>query len=150
MNPFFELTARDKLIEVLRWLGVLPAAFLGDTAVQFLFGGVVQLAGIGVGGPLGDLGFAHALRVFLYYVPHKAVFVVAGAKIAPRYQWRTAIGLAGLGLLLSLMTHVVGQYVRGNSLGSTNYIHLLAETAGLVAGAAYIYWQGAARDLRTG
>jgi hypothetical protein len=35
-KPFSELTGRGRLIEVLSWLCVLPAASLGDMAAQFV------------------------------------------------------------------------------------------------------------------
>jgi hypothetical protein len=71
-------------------------------------------------------------------VPPKSAFVIAGAKVAPRRRSATAIVLALLGLLLSLMTHVIAQNLAGNRLGIVNYTHLFAESAGVLGGAAYI------------
>jgi len=141
MRPFSELTGRGKLFEVLRWLCVLPTALLGDIVVQFVIGAVVQIASYGGWGGLGDSNIAYALGVFLYYVPRKSAFVIAGAKMAPRHQMATAIGLTVLGLLFSLMTHVVGQHLAGNRVGIVNYTHFVAESAGVLGGAAYILLQ---------
>jgi len=138
MKPFSELTGRGKLIEVLRWLCVLPAAVLGDIAAQFVVVAAFQVASFGGWGILGDSNIAYFLRVLLGYVPPKAAFVIAGAKMAPRYQRATAIMLALLGFLFSLMTHVISQRLAGRRIGVTNYTQLFAESAGVLGGAAYI------------
>jgi hypothetical protein len=49
--------------------------------------------------------------------------------------------LTVVGVCLSLMTHVAGQHLLGNRVGTANYTHFLVESAGLVCGAAYILWQ---------
>ena len=74
------------------------------------------------------------------YVPRTAAFVIAGAKMAPRHQRTTAIVLAVAVVCVSLMTHVVGQHLAGNRVGSVNYMHMLAESAGALVGAACICW----------
>jgi hypothetical protein len=144
MKPFSELSRRAKLIEVLRWLGVLPAALLADFAVLRIVGAVfavAHLVGSGRWGTPGDSGIAYPLSVLLYYVPRQLAFVVAGAKVAPRHQTATAIVLTGLGIFVSLMTHVVGQHLAGNRVGTTNYTHFLAESAGLLSGAGCLLWR---------
>jgi hypothetical protein len=138
MRLLSDLTGRARLYEVLRWLCVLPAAFLGDIVAQFVSGAAVQIAKSVGGGVLGDSTFTYSLGVFLYYVPRKSVFVIAGAKMAPRVQMATAIGLMVLGILISLMTHVVGQHLAGNRVGIVNYIHFLAESGGALCGMACI------------
>jgi hypothetical protein len=141
MKPFSELTGRGRLIEVLRWFCVLPAAVLGDIVAKVVVGAVVQIASYGGWGILGDSNIAYSLRVLLYYVPPKSAFVIAGAKMAPRHQRATAIVLTLLGLLFSLMTHVIGQRLAGDRVGIVNYTHLFAESAGVLGGAAYILLQ---------
>ena len=42
-------------------------------------------------------------------MPWEFVLVMAGAKMAPRHRFVTAIVLTALGVFLSLMTHVIGQ-----------------------------------------
>lgn len=140
MTPFSELTGRARRIEVLRWLGVLPAALLGDFVVHFILGAVVHFASYG-GWGTGGSNIAYVLSLFLYYVPRKSAFVIAGAKTAPRHQAPAAIVLTLLGLVLSLMIHVVGQHLAGNRVGIVNYTHFVAESAGVLGGAAYILWQ---------
>jgi hypothetical protein len=149
MRTFSELTRRGRLLEVLRWLCVLPVALLGDFVMQFIVGAVVQIASYGGWGDLGNSNIGYAFGIFLYYVPRKSAFVIAGAKMAPRHQIAAAIGLTVLGFLLSLMTHVVGQYLGGNRVGITNYMHFLAESVGVLGGATYIVLQ-AWRERRTG
>ena len=58
--------------------------------------------------------------------------------MAPRRQMGTAIVLAVLGIVFSLLTHIVSQHLHGNRVGTTNYLHFLAESAGVLGGAGYI------------
>jgi len=148
MKPFSELTGRGRLIEVLRWLCVLPAAVLGHIALEFVVEAAWQIASSGGWGILGDWNSAYSLMMFLHLVPPKSAFVIAGAKMAPRYQRATAIVLTLLGFLFSLMTHVISQHLAGRRVGITNYTHLFAEFAGAVGGAAYIVLE-ARRNRRT-
>ena len=141
MKPFTELTGRGRLIEVLRWLCVLPAAVLGEIALEFVVAAAVQIAVYGGWGILGDSNIAYFLRMFLFHVLPKSVFVIAGTKMAPRYQGVTAIVLTLLGFLFSLLTHVISQHLAGRRVGIVNYTHLFAESAGMVGGAAYILLQ---------
>jgi hypothetical protein len=139
MKPFSELTGRGKLIEFLRWLGVLPAAVIADVATQFVGESVVQIARYVGWDILGASTFANPLILFLFYFTPKSAFVIAGATTAPRHQRATAIVLILLGILFSLLTHVISQhFFAGRRLGIVNYLHLCTESAGLFAGAAYI------------
>ena len=138
MKAYSELTGLGRLIEVLRWLCVLPAAVLGDIALEIVVAAAVQIADYGGSGILDDSDVAYSLRLFLYYVPQKSAFVIAGAKMAPRYQRATAIALTVLGFLFSLMTHVIVQHLDGRRVGIANYTHLFAESAGVLGGAACI------------
>jgi hypothetical protein len=139
MKPFSELTVRGRLIEVLRWLGVLPVAVWAGIALEFVVVVAGQIASFGEWGILGDSNIAYVLRMLLFYVATKSAFVIAGAKTAPRYQRATAIVLTLLGFLFSLLTHVISQHLAGRRVGITNYTHLFAESAGMLAGAAYIF-----------
>jgi len=149
MRPFAELTAGRKGIEVLRWLCVLPAAVLGHLAVDFLVAAAftfVRDLGLAIDGEsvvtnvLGQLLVyatpKSALGLLLIYVTPKAAFTVAGAKMAPRYQARTAMLLTLVGFMHSAWTHLYG-----NRIGPTNCLHVSAETVGLLSGAAFIFWQ---------
>lgn len=128
--------------EILRWLCVLPASFVGAIAVHFLVGTLLQIAGIGGGSLRGGSNIAYWLGVVLNYVPQESAFVIAGALMAPRRQIATSIVLALLGLVFSLMTHVIGQHLAGNRVGIVNYLHLIAESFGLLVGAVFIFWYG--------
>jgi hypothetical protein len=142
MKPFSELTARGKLIEVLRWLCVLPAAVLVEIAAEFVVEFVVQCARNAGWDILGDSIIAKSLTLLLFYVLPKSAFVIAGAKTAPRHHSATAIVLTLIGFLFSLMTHIISQhYLAGRRLGMVNFLHLSAESAGAVGGAAYILLQ---------
>lgn len=140
MNPSSDTSAGGRHVDVLRWFGVVPAAVLGDLAASFAVGAILQVAGLGAGSNPGRSVFAHYSGIVLFYVSRKIAFVVAGAKMAPRRQMTTAIVLAVAVVCVSLMTHVVGQHLAGNRVGSVNYTHMLAESAGALVGAAYIYW----------
>jgi hypothetical protein len=148
MKPFSELTNRERSIEVLRWLGVLPAAVLAHFAARFALGSVVLLASHAAWG-FDDSTIAYYLKVILYYLPPKSAFVIAGAKMAPRHQRATTIALTVVGVIFSLMTHVVGQHLAGNRVGIVNYTHFVAESAGVLVGAGYILLKigRASRDL---
>lgn len=141
MTPFSDLTGRARLIEVLRWLCILPAAVLANFVVQFFVGAVVQFARSAGWDNLSDSAIAYSTGLLLGYVAPKSAFVVVGSKVAPRRQLGTAIVLTALGILFSLLTHVVGQLLRGSLVGTTNYLHFLAESAGALGGAAYIVLQ---------
>jgi hypothetical protein len=71
------------------------------------------------------------------------VFVIGGALTAPRHRAATAILLAVIGVLLSLLIHVVGQHLAGNRVGSINYVQFLAESMGLLSGLAFVVWHDA-------
>jgi hypothetical protein len=146
MKPFSELTGRGRLIEVLRLLCVLPAAVLGHIALEFVVEATWQIANSGGWGIPGDSNIVRSLMMFLHLVPPKSAFVIAGARMAPRYQRATAIVLTLLAFLFSLMTHVISQHQAGRRAGITNYTHLFAEFAGAVGGAAYIVLE--ARRIR--
>ena len=148
MKPFSESTGRQRLIEALRWLCVLPAAVLGHIALEFVVGAAWQIGRSGGWAIPGDSNSAYYLMMFLHLVPPKSAFVIAGARMAPRYQRATAIVLTLLGFLFSLMTHVISQHQAGRRVGITNYTHLFVEFAGAVGGAAYIVL-AARRNRRT-
>ena len=117
-------------VEWLRWLCVLPAAFLIRFAAQLALG----LATRGAGEEL--------VRRFVVYSASEAIFVVIGASVAPRRQSTVAIVLAVLGAVLSLLKHVVVQYAAGNRVRSTNYIDFALDGFGLACGAALVIAAG--------
>jgi hypothetical protein len=141
VKPFSELTGRDRSIEGFRWLCVLPAAVLANFTADFVVGAVVQVVQYRGWDILGGSIVAKSLTLFLFHVPPESAFVIAGAKMAPRHQRATAMALTLLGFLFSLMTHVISQQLSERRVGIVNYLHLSAESAGLLGGATYILLQ---------
>jgi hypothetical protein len=120
-----------KSVEWLRWLSVLPAAFLARYAARLALGLLTH----GVGQEM----LAVLARKLVVYSASEAVFVVVGAMVAPRKQKTVAIVLAVLGAVLSLLKHVVVQYAAGNRVGSTNYTDFALDTLGLAFGVAVVW-----------
>ena len=141
MKRFSQLASSEKRIELLRWLCVLPAGVLAEIVMRYLAGVVGQIAAYGGWSIRGEANTAFFLGLVLFYVLPKSAFVIAGAKTAPRRRMAPAIVLAVLGIGVSLLTHVVGQHLAGNRVGTVNYAHAAAESTGLLAGAACILWQ---------
>lgn len=135
MRQFRELTGRDKAIEVIRWICVLPTAAFGSIVTQSIVGMVTRLGHY----DLGDTPLAYWSRVFLFYLVFALVFVVAGAKMAPRHRGATAIALTFFSILLSLTIHVVVQRLAGNNVGVANYTHFAAQSTGALCGTALVF-----------
>ncbi|MBC7819478.1 MAG: hypothetical protein IAG10_21555 [Planctomycetaceae bacterium] len=137
MKSFSELTRKEKSIERLRWLCVPAAAVLGVLALHIIAGFVMPPALAQLPGsaamPTSDFR-----RLFLHSVSGlltAAVFVIAGAKTAPRGRLATAIVLAGLWNLAALSSHVLVHLSRG----TPHYMHFVVEAVG-AAGAAVAIW----------
>ncbi|HEY3963633.1 MAG TPA: hypothetical protein VGM05_03685 [Planctomycetaceae bacterium] len=141
-----QLTTLQKCIEALRWLCVLPAAVLGQLVVDFLAAAAFSLTRDLVAAIPDDsatASFASAIpggsaimaagRLLLQYLTPKLAFTVAGAMMAPRHQASTAMLLALVGFVHSVWVH-----------GLTNWLHVSAETAGLVLGTVFIIWRNRA------
>lgn len=120
-----------KHVEVLRWIGVLPAAFLGAFAARFVGGIAGYAAAHALGSESGST--VALLTLLLAYGIGTAAFVLAGALAAPRHRAVVAIALAAICVIVSLLTHVLSQ----GHPGRTNYLHLAAETVGAVLAAGY-------------
>src|SRR5919112_3287329 len=121
MNPTSSPVKREKVIRWLRWVCVLPAAVVGSLAAQFIAGMLGRLAVTAWGNP-AESAFASYLLLRLH-IPKEAGFVAAGAKMAPRGRLRTAIVLAVVRVLLSLIVHIIGQ----THPGVVNYTHFAVE-----------------------
>jgi Na+-driven multidrug efflux pump len=137
VQVFGELSPRQKRIEVVRWLLLVPAALLASSTVQFVVGafiGAIRDSSV----PLNSSSISFwAIAVPLYVLP-EFVFVIAGGWIAPRKRLPVALLLMLLGGVLSLLKHVVFQHLAGNRVGPTNYTHFGLEMAGLLAGVVCI------------
>jgi hypothetical protein len=145
MSIFSELTPREKSIEIVRWVCVVPAAALGSLAVQYVLGSIVRMAASG-GGDAARSGFVHYLHLLLYYAPMEAAFVIVGARVAPCGRVVTAIVLAVGAIVISLLTHILAQQV----VGGTNYTHFALESIGAILGAAFILYLERTRNRMGG
>lgn len=126
--------ANPRYVEVLRWICVLPSAFLGAFVARYL-GGIVGYALVH-GSGLGSESSIALLAQILVYGIAAAVFVLAGALTAPRRRAIFGIVLAAVCAGLSLLTHVLSQ----SHPGRTNYLHLTAEAAGAALAVVFLFW----------
>ena len=145
MKSFSELTRKEKVVELLRWIIVPPAAVLGVLAVRIIAGVVKPPA---VAQPPGSSPMpAPDFRFFLlpiFSILMGAAFVIAGAKTAPRGRLATAIVLAGLWSLEALMSHVLMQPSRG----IRNYTDFIVEAVGAAGAAVAIGYSEKSKGLR--
>lgn len=132
---------RERVVESLRWAGVLPAAVAGGAVAQFAAGLVGQFLRSGWGVESGS-DVAFAVQLILHGMTAGA-FVVAGGFMAPRLRGETALVLAIIGAGLSLLKHVL----LPSHPGWVNYCHLGAEALGRLAAAGWVWGRG---DRRAG
>jgi len=129
MKTFAQLTGREKGIELLRWMGVLPAAGVGLLTGYFMAGVLLGLAAaLRIVGPPSDFGWNRLLRYVIWLFPMGALFVLAGALTAPRWRLAVAGVLAVFWIAWTGKVHGWGyEAVTGAVIGSA-------------AGAAYVGW----------
>jgi hypothetical protein len=133
VQDFGDLSPRQKRIEVVRWLLLVPAAWFASSTVTFIVGAFVRaIRDSSV--PLNSPSISFWASAVPAYILPEFVFVIAGGWIAPRKQLPVALLLMLLGGVRSLLKHVVLQHLAGNSLGPTNYTHFGLEMTGLLAG----------------
>lgn len=94
-------------------------------------------------GTVTESAFAFYVRFVMYYLPKKALFVIAGAKMAPRRRHAVTYALAAVAILMSLIVHVLGETTPGIS----NYTHFAAESVGAALGAAYMRFSSPSQRL---
>lgn len=107
MKSLSALNPKEKGIELLRWMCVLPAAMLGDFAGYYLGGALGLLAqtlGI-VNPPSDDSSSNRLLRYLIWLFPVGVTVVMVGAKTAPRLRLATASVLAVLWILWTNRIH---------------------------------------------
>lgn len=112
----------------LRWLFVLPAAFLASWLVHGV--GDFLLSGLGL--DLRTPGYPKFLFPLQQLFPSGIAFVLAGAWVAPSRRRVAVITLVILGISSSWLIHVIAQ----SAPGLTNFMHATGESFGLVFGAA--------------
>ena len=135
MRSFSELTGKEKSAELLQWLCVPAAAVLGVLALRIIVGFVMQhvLAQLSGSAAMPASDFRRFFLSCLNGLLTAAVFVIAGAKTAPRGRLATAIVLAGLWSFYALGSHVLVQ----TSRGVRNYTDFVVEVVA-AAGAAVV------------
>ena len=139
MKRFSEQSGMQKALEVVRWIAVLPVAYVASQVPFLLFVmfrpfAVVQQPGFTPAGPPSDLRW---LIVTWIIIPlGAAAFVVAGSLSAPRLRRYVAVALAALFTLNALLSHVLLRLP-----GIPNFDHFAAATlAAAVAAGAVCYF----------
>lgn len=145
MKRFSELTGKEKLIELLRWLCV-PVASVGSVFVVRLMAGLVirPLVVDPAGFPQSPL-FYRLILGQAFGILIAILFVIAGAKLAPRFRATTAWVLAGLWIAQALLIHVLVHLGQG----TPHYVHFLIAALPAVAAAAYINYSEKTRTSPT-
>ena len=136
MPAFRELTASEKAIEVVRWLGVLPVAAVAGVAAHIL-----AIIGNSPGCTRGLINPEESTldRLFVVLVSNVAMgaaTVIAGAKTAPRYRHVVAIALAVVWIFFSGMVFTV---LLQRPPQFWDYMAVVVGAIAAVGGAAYIY-----------
>ncbi len=140
MKSFAEQSAQEKAIELLRWLLVPVAAVVAVFVVLLIARMAIPPAMARLPGtpppPVTDF---QRISPRIFGVLIGALFVLAGAKMAPRFRLVTALVLAGLWIGYSFLIHVYVHLGRG----TPHYVHFgLAVVAVLLAAAliGYAEW----------
>lgn len=137
MKSFSELTRTEKHVERVRWVGVLPVAMLGGLAGHLLTVSLILhplLSGLGREG--FDRWSRHLIGGFL----GGAVFVVSGAKTAPRCRRITALALGACWILTAVGIHWVNH---------RDIIPVVAATLAAVGGMVFHFSTERSQDQRT-
>ncbi len=146
MKSFSELTGKEKSTELLRWICVPAAAVFVVFAFRSIAGfvmppAVAQLPGSSAM-PASD--FYRIYLPWIFRILMGAVFVIAGAKTAPRCCLATAIVLAVLWSLISLNIHVLVHL----SQGTPHYTHFIVEAVAAVGAAGSILYSEKSKGRR--
>ena len=140
-NPFApqKVPSRRRWLEVLRWLCVPFAAWLGDLAGYLLGGTVSRLAvQLSLLNPPNQFSERdRAIRYLLWMVPAGILCIVLGAKTAPHWRRTTAVILAAWWILIQDFIH--------HFTGPTLYATLIGGALGLAI-VFYFERQGQAKE----
>jgi hypothetical protein len=138
MRWFAELSTRDKSIEVVRWVLVLPAAWLAGMAPRFIARVLIPPTMVqppGMPRPrVSD--FQQIYLPHLLAVVMAAAFVIVGAKVAPRRRVLVAGILAALWIAFSFLIHV-GPH---DSFELRYLARPIVAMVGAVGAAGYVWW----------
>lgn len=138
MRRFPELSGREKLIELLRWLLVPAAAAMAVLAIGFLAELLIPpLLAQPAGSPPAPLSaFRRLVLPRILSILIAGGFVIAGAKTAPRFRIPTAIVLAIVWALYSFVSHVFLPLARG----TPHYAHFAVAALAAASAAAYVVY----------
>lgn len=131
MKRFAELSTQEKAVEVFQWL-LVPVAAVAAVIVLLLVSRVAMPPPMArpLGVPLPPLSDFQRIAPRVFGVLMGGLFVLVGAKMAPRWRLATALVLAGLWISYSFLIHIYVHLGRG----ATNYWHFaLAVVAALLA-----------------
>lgn len=123
MKDFSELSGRDRSLEIVRWLAVLPVALLSQFVVLWVASGLYSLTSQI---PL----LPRLVREF----PVTAAMVIAGSLTAPRFSTVSAFVLTAFLIILSVAMHLV----LPSRIGTANWLDATFAVTGAISGAAYI------------
>lgn len=119
----------DSGLDVLRWLGVLPCAYLAHWLLQGL--------GFALFSFLRGPGYPEFLFPLVQYFPSSVALIFVGATVAPRRRLEVAVILAAVSMYLSWKIHVLGQLTPGLA----NYMHATGDSIGLLVGVTLFLWR---------
>ncbi len=111
----------------------MPAAMVSSWLFAGVFDFLLSRIGVDLRGP----AYPAFVFPFVQLLPSGLAFSLVGALMASRSRVTTAIILAAICILLSLLQHVIGQ----STPGLTNYMHATGESLGALVGVLYWVWQ---------
>jgi hypothetical protein len=147
MKLFAELTGKEKGIEVLRWLCVVPAVVLAGMAPRVIARLLMPPALAQPPGtpPVPVSDFQRYYLPTIIGIVMAAGFVIVGAKVAPRWRLRVAVVLALLWMLYSFAVHVLPHPVRD----LRHYQHFIVASIAAAGSAAYVWHSEKSKRART-
>jgi hypothetical protein len=136
MKRFSEQSGVQKALEVVRWIAVLPAAYVASHLpfpflTLFRPPAAVPQTGVSPAGAPLDLRWLIMTGIVIPF--GAAAFVLAGSLTGPRLRQYVAVALAALFSLLALLSHVLLR-----SSGTPNFDHFAAAAAAAWATAGVI------------
>jgi hypothetical protein len=138
MKPFSQLSTAQKALDILRWLCLLPAAWLASQIPFVVFALVTPPALAQPGGfqpapPISD--FRRYVAPWLVALLTAPLFVLVGSLVAPRYRRTTAALLALLWTAYAFLSHI---YI--HLPGTPHYLHFTAAVLFAAAAAAIVFY----------
>lgn len=121
----------SRATEVLRWICVIPAAWLASWVVRGLGPFLLSLGGLL---DLRSPNYPEFLFPLTNFLPSGAAFSFVGAMVAPRARLGASVILAVFCIAISCVVHVLTQV----NPGLTNYMHVTGEALGVMIGAACV------------